>query len=55
LEVFLHESHNKKTARLEGALVEYARNNNSPELSIIYASKLPSCSVIVSEKAGKSK
>jgi hypothetical protein len=55
LEAFLLEIHTKKTARLESILVEYARNNNSPELGLIYASKLPRCSVTVSEKVGKSR
>jgi hypothetical protein len=55
LEAFLLESHTKKTARLESILVEYARNNNSLELGLIYASKLPRCSVTVSEEVGKSK
>jgi hypothetical protein len=55
LETFFLERHNKETACLESILVEYARNNNSPELGFIYASKLPRCSVTVSEKVGKSK
>jgi len=55
LETFFLERHNKEAARLEIILVEYARNNNSQELGLMYASKVHRCSVTVSEKVGKSK